>query len=167
MVTVRTAANVAIQIALLALIGAAFFLRTPQVSGLSMEPRIHPGEYVLINTFAYRVGPIARGEIVAFRHDAVGQSQHYIKRVIGTPGDRVMIDRGTVRVNDTPLVEGYVAFRDRRSYPEVTVPAGAVYVLGDNRANSDDSRDWGFVSQSDVIGRAVLGIWPPRPLGAR
>lgn len=169
MATVRTAANVAIQIALLALIAAAFFLRTPQVSGLSMEPRIHPGEFVLINTFAYRVGPVARGEIVAFKHESrtSGEAQHYIKRVIALPGDRVMIDRGTVRLNGAPLGEDYVAFRDSRSYPEVIVPVGAIYVLGDNRANSDDSRDWGFVLQSDVIGRAVLGIWPVRPLGWR
>jgi len=167
--TVRTAANVAIQIALLALIAAAFFLRTPQVSGLSMEPRIHPGEFVLINTFAYRVGPIARGEIVAFRHESRtgGEAQQYIKRIIAIPGDRVKIDRGTVRLNGAPLNEVYVAFRDTRSYPEVTIPAGAIYVLGDNRANSDDSRDWGFVPQSEVIGRAVLGIWPLRPLGWR
>jgi signal peptidase I len=161
----RRVASVVAQLLVLALIGAAFFMRTPQVIGLSMEPRIHPGEFVLINTLAYRMGPFARGDIVAFSHDSP-TPETYIKRVVGLPGDRVAIDRGTVSVNGTPLTEKYVRFRDARSAPQTTVPPGSLYVLGDNRGDSDDSRNWGFLATRDVVGKALVRIWPPAELTA-
>lgn len=159
----RSMASFAVQLAVLCLLLAAFFMRTPQVWGLSMEPQIHSGQYVLINTFAYRLGQPHRGDIVAFRHDANGRV--FIKRVIGLAGDRIRIDRGTVSVNHTALAEPYVQDPDRRSFSEVVVPAQAVYVLGDNRANSEDSRVFGPVGENTLIGRAVAVIWPPHALG--
>lgn len=161
----RTIASVCAQLLALALIGAAFFVRAPQVSGLSMEPRIHSGEFVLINTLAYRFGPAQRGDIVAFRHDGP-VPETYLKRIIALPGERVSVERGLVSIDGKPLPEGYVRYRDGRSAARVTVPAGAIYVLGDNRGNSDDSRDWGTVPMRDVIGKAVVGVWPPQRLGA-
>jgi signal peptidase I len=160
----RSAAGVALQVVLLGVFGFAFTIHPSQVSGFSMEPRIDSGEYVVINTLAYRLSGPQRGEIIAFRHERSAESV-YLKRVIGTPGDRVEIDRGTVRINGKPLAEDYVRFRDGRSARAVTVPARAYYVMGDNRANSDDSRAWGFVDSGDVIGRAMLAIWPPRRVG--
>jgi signal peptidase I len=130
-----------------------------------MAPHITSGEVVLINTIVYRMHAPARGDIIAFHHDAP-TPETYIKRIIGLPGDRIRIDRGKVFVNGTPLDEPYVRFPDGRSFPEVTVPAGALYVLGDNRADSDDSRFWGFVPQSAVLGKAVAGIWPLGHVGA-
>lgn len=129
-----------------------------------MAPHIASGEYVLINTVAYRVGHPARGDIVAFRHERSAPSV-YLKRIIGLPGDRIAISRGEVFVNGAKLDEPYVRYPDTRTFPEVTVPPGALYVLGDNRANSDDSRFWGFVEQGDVIGKAVAGIWPLPRMG--
>lgn len=155
----KSIAGLIVQVAVLAVLLCAFFVRTPQVSGLSMEPRIASGEFVLINTIAYRVGTEKRGDIVAFHHDADGP-EVYIKRVVGIPGDRVRIDRGAVYVNDARLVEPYVQYADDRSFPEVTVPPDALYVLGDNRAISDDSRFWGFVQDDQVMGKAIAGIWP-------
>ncbi len=143
---------------------AVIGMRPGQVSGFSMEPRIDSDEYVLINALAYRLGPPKRGDIIAFRHERTAPSV-YLKRVIGLPGDRIAIDRGVVSLNGTPLDEPYVAFRDARSFPAVVVPPDAYYVLGDNRARSDDSRSWGFVAATDVIGRAVFGVWPPSRLG--
>lgn len=140
-------------------------MRTPQVSGLSMAPHIASGEIVLINTIAYRMQAPARGDIIAFHHDGP-TPETYIKRVIGLPGDRVRIDRGTVYVNGAPLDEPYVRYPDGRSFPAVTVPPGALYVLGDNRADSDDSRFWGFVPENMVLGKALAGIWPLGNLGA-
>jgi len=157
-------ANLAWQLAVLALLIAAFFVRLPQVSGLSMEPHILSGEYVLINTFAYRFARPRRGEIVAFRHDGDARGV-FIKRVVGLPGDRVHIERGQVYLNGGKLDEPYVKHADDRSYPQTTVPPASVYVLGDNRAESEDSRFFGPVSDDRLIGRAVAGIWPPRMLG--
>lgn len=139
-------------------------MRTPQVSGLSMAPHIDSGEIVVINTMAFRFGAPVRGEIIAFRHDAPAP-EIFIKRIIGLPGDRVAIDNGRVSVNGVALDEPYVRFPDRRSFAPVTVPGGALYVLGDNRADSDDSRFWGFVRQDQVLGRALFGIWPINHLG--
>lgn len=153
-----------LQIAALILIASLFFMRAPQVSGLSMAPRIASGEIVLINTVAYRLHAEHRGDIIAFHHDAPAP-EIFIKRVIGLPGDRVAVDRGRVFVNGVALREPYVRFADDRSFGAVTVPPGSLYVLGDNRANSDDSRFWGFVPQSAVLGHALLGIWPVWRLG--
>ena len=161
----RSAAGVALQVALLGLFGFAFTIHPSQVSGFSMEPRIDSGEYVVINTLAYRFGQPHRGDIIAFRHERSAEAV-YLKRVIAVAGDRVGVERGTVYLNGVLLDEPYVRFRDTRSTPTVTVPERAYFVLGDNRANSDDSRVWGFVSAGDVIGRAMFAVWPPPRVGA-
>ena len=161
----RSVASVSLQITALALLALAFFMRTPQVSGLSMAPHIASGEFVLINTVTYRMHAPQRGDIIAFRHDAPAP-QSLIKRVIGLPGDRVTVLRGRVLIDGKALHEPYVRYPDDRSFPEVTVPPGKLYVLGDNRANSDDSRFWGFVPEDQVIGKALAGIWPLGHLGA-
>jgi len=160
----RSVANLGLQLALLAALIAAFFVRLPQVAGLSMEPYIRSGEYVLINTFAYRFGSPHRGEIVAFRHEEDARAV-FIKRVIGLPGDRIRIDRGQVYLNGNKLDEPYVQRADSRSFGEIVVPPSSVYVLGDNRAESEDSRSFGPVGDDRLIGRAVAGLWPPRMLG--
>lgn len=161
----RTVASATLQIAVLCALALAFFMRTPQVSGLSMAPHIDSGEVVLINTMAYRFGSPERGDIIAFHHDAP-TPEIFIKRIIGLPGDSVAIEKGQVIVNGTPVAEPYVRYPDQRTFAAVTVPAGALYVLGDNRADSDDSRFWGFVQRRDVLGKAMLGIWPLAHLGS-
>jgi signal peptidase I len=155
----RHALRVSVQVVVLLAIGMAFFLRIPQVTGPSMLPRVQPGELVLINTLAYRLGPIKRGDIVALEHDEA-TAQTFLKRVVALPGDRVRIERGTLFVNDRPVAEPYVSFHDQRDAPAVTVPAHGLYVLGDNRAESEDSRTWGPVDESAVIGKALAGLWP-------
>jgi signal peptidase I len=161
----RSLANLALQLAVLAALLAAFFIRMPQVSGLSMAPHIVSGEYVLINTFAYRLAQPKRGDIVAFRHDGDARAV-FIKRVVAVPGDSVRIAHGSVYVNGAQLPEPYVRYSDQRSFPETVVPDGAVYVLGDNRANSEDSRFFGPVPDDQLVGRALAGIWPPASVGA-
>ncbi|GAC1660169.1 MAG: signal peptidase I [Candidatus Elarobacter sp.] len=163
MAKARTVVSLSAQLLVLALIATAFFMRTSPVDGLSMEPRVHAGEIVLINTLAYRLGRVRRGDVVAFRHDAP-TTETYIKRIVGLPGERIEVRDGVVTVDGRALAEPYVRFRDRRSAPAVAVPAQAYYVLGDNRAESDDSRNWGILHESDVVGKALVGIWPPRRL---
>ncbi|MBV8602980.1 MAG: signal peptidase I [Candidatus Eremiobacteraeota bacterium] len=160
----RRGVVVAIEVLVLVLLGAAFFVRLPQVSGLSMEPRIGSGEFVLIDTIAYRFGPVRRGDIVAFRHGGPS-SEAYLKRVIALPGERVAIERGIVSIDGKPLEEAYVRYHDTTSVPERIVPADGFFVLGDNRSNSDDSRDWGFVPASAIMGKAWLALWPPSRIG--
>ena len=162
----KSAANLAWQVALLALIAAAVLaLRPGQVSGYSMEPSIDSDEYVVINALAYRFSAPERGDIVAFHHERTGQNV-YLKRLIGLPGDRVSIDRGVVSVDGVRLAEPYVRFADGRSFGSVVVPQGTYYVLGDNRPKSDDSRAWGFVAKSDLLGRAMAAVWPLARAGA-
>ncbi len=153
-----------LQVAVLGLLALAFFMRTPQVSGISMSPLIASGEFVLIDTVAYRFRGPKRGDVIAFHHDGP-TPEVFIKRVVGLPGDRIRIDRGTVYVNGAPLSEPYIRYRDDRSFPTVVVPPNSLYVLGDNRVDSDDSRFWGFVPESSVIGKAVAGIWPIGRIG--
>jgi signal peptidase I len=161
----RTLARITLQVAILALLAAAFFMSPRQVSGLSMEPHIAPGEYVLINTFAYRMAGPHRQDIVAFRREGDARGL-FIKRVIGIPGDRVRIGGGTVFLNGSALAEPYVQYSDDRTFTEVTVPPGSVYVLGDNRAISEDSRAFGPIADDQLMGRAVAGVWPISSLGS-
>jgi signal peptidase I len=160
----RSIGSLALQCAALIVLIAAFFIRLPQVAGLSMAPRIASGEFVLVDTLAYRFSSPRRGDIVAFRRSGT-VIQTYIKRVIGLPGDRIRIVRGTVYVNGIALREPYVRHADTRSYPPIVVPPHELYVLGDNRPVSEDSRAFGCIPESDVIGKAIAAVWPPKRIG--
>jgi signal peptidase I len=159
----RHALRLTAQVVVLLAIGLAFFLRIPQVTGPSMLPHVQPGELVLINTLAYRFGPVKRGDIIALAHDDA-TAQTFLKRVVALPGDRVRMERGVLYVNDAAVVEPYVTFRDQHDVAEVTVPARGLYVLGDNRAESEDSRTWGPIDENAIIGKAIVGLWPPEAL---
>ena len=167
-------AKLALEAAALIILVLLFFLRVPQVAGHSMEPQLRAGEHVLINTLAYGVRfgdgarpllelplhAIVRGDVIAFVHASDDGRAVYVKRVVGLPGDSVVIEHGVVRVDGTRLDEPYVSLRDAASAPAMTVPRGAFFVLGDNRGESDDSRAFGAVPASAVIGRATFVVWP-------
>ena len=143
-----------------------FLYQPVKVEGTSMMPGLEDQERIFVNKFVYRWEPIARGDIVVFRYPR-DVSKSYIKRVIGVAGDRVRIDNGQVYVNGEALDEDYVPseFADARSYPEITVPAHAFFVLGDHRTMSNDSRDFGPVNERFIYGKAVFGYWPMEKLG--
>ena len=159
----RHAVRVTLQVALLAAIGIAFFVRIPQVTGPSMLPQVQPGELVLINTLAYRFGAPARGDVVALRHDEP-TAQTFLKRIVGLPGERVQLRDGVLYLDGRRTDEPYVTLRDRATTPVVTVPPNAFYVLGDNRGESEDSRTWGPIPENAVIGKALISLWPPRKI---
>ena len=163
-VQLRSLASLVLQLAILGVLIAAFFIRFWQVSGSSMSPHVSSGEFVMIDTLAYRLHMPSRGDIVTFRHDGA-TPELYIKRVIGIPGDQIRIEHGIVYVNGTRLNEPYVQFSDDRSEAAVTVPPDNVYVLGDNRAVSEDSRAFGPVPDSALTGKAIAGVWPLPSLG--
>ena len=130
-----------------------------RVEGFSMLPTLQDGEFVLVNRLAYRLGEHQRGDIVVFHHPSGQKEEDLIKRIIGIPGDQIVAENGMVSVNGTRLKEEYI--KEAPSYTgEWTVPEGQLFVLGDNRNNSSDSHQWGFVPYEDVIGKAILIYWP-------
>jgi signal peptidase I len=134
-----------------------------RVDGASMEPTLQSGEFVIVNKLAYVLGEPKIGDVIVF-HFPRDPEQEYIKRVIGLPGDQVVIKEGRVYVNGQLLEEEYIA-----ASPVYTdtwdVPPDALFVLGDNRNNSSDSHSWGPVPMEYVVGKAILIYWPPTQWG--
>ena len=124
-----------------------------------MLPTLHDGEFVLVNKLAYHIGSPTRGDIIVFQ-STTEKDLDLIKRVIGLPGDHIVIGSGEVSVNGQTLTEPYIAAAP--NYPgEWNVPNGYLFVLGDNRNDSSDSHVWGFLPIQNVIGKALLIYWPP------
>jgi signal peptidase I len=134
-----------------------------RVDGDSMLPTMVSGEYVVINRLSYRFGSPQPGDIIVF-HYPRNPKEEYIKRIIGLPGDIVEVMNGAVYVNRQPLVEDYINVKMNYT-GKWEVPAGQLFVLGDNRNNSSDSHDWGTVPMDYVIGKAILVYWPPPDWG--
>lgn len=134
-----------------------------RVEGISMEPNLHEGQFVIVNRLAYRWELPERGDIVVFRFP-LNPDRRFIKRVIGLPGDTVAIQSGMVLVNDDALNEPYLAVEPRYS-GSWTIGENEVFVLGDNRNNSSDSQNWGALPLENIIGKAFLIYWPPTEAG--
>lgn len=134
-----------------------------RVEGSSMEPTLHDGELVVVSRLAYRWAEPERGDIVVF-HFPLEPDRRFIKRIIGLPGETVVIRGGHVAVDGVDLVEPYIAAAPRYSGEWVVQP-GQVFVLGDNRNNSSDSQTWGAVPVSQLIGKAFLVYWPLPDVG--
>ena len=134
-----------------------------RVDGFSMEPSLHTGEFVIVNKLAYRLGSPKIGDVIVFHYPRDPQ-QEYIKRVIGLPGDRVVVSDGQVTVNGAVLNEPYISAPPAYQ-TEIIVPSDSLYVLGDNRNNSSDSHNWGPVPLNYVVGKAILVYWPPEQWG--
>jgi signal peptidase I len=132
-----------------------------RVESISMQPTLFEGNFVVVNKLAYRTGDPGRGDIIVFYYPPDPKQEPYIKRVIGLPGDRIHIEEGKVFVNDALLEEPYVHVPTNRG-GDWSVPAGALFVMGDNRNNSSDSRAWGMVPLNNVIGKAMVVYWPPQ-----
>ena len=143
-----------------------FLYQPVKVEGTSMMPGLQDQERIFVNKFVYHWEPIQRGDIVVFRYPR-DTSKSYIKRVIGVAGDHIRIDDGQVYVNGEALAEAYVPldYEDARALQERTVPAHSFFVLGDHRSMSNDSRDFGFVNERFIYGKAVFGYWPMEKLG--
>ena len=129
-----------------------------RVDGSSMVPTLQNGEYVLVNRLAFKNKLPEYGDIIVFVSPQVSDLD-LIKRVIGLPGDTIRIYGGEVQVNDQVLDEPYIAAAPIYN-GEWRVPAGNLFVLGDNRNDSSDSHAWGLLPIENVIGKAVLIYWP-------
>lgn len=130
-----------------------------RVDGISMRPTLEDGEFVLVSKLSYVLGEVKRGDIIVF-HFPLNPDEELIKRVIGLPGDRVTVREGRVYVNGQMLHEPYIA-QSPLYDGEWVVGEDALFVLGDNRNNSNDSKDWGLLPAKEVVGKAVLIYWPP------
>ena len=180
-----------IALTLLIFIGVRAVVQNFRVEGASMEPTLETGQYLLINKAAYyhidgtpldgvipstREGSIdypfggpKRGDIVVFRAPTQ-PDKDFIKRVIGLPGETVLIRNGQVFINGQPLAEPYIHFKATYNYPlngqPIKVPENSYFVLGDNRPNSSDSHLGWFVPVENLIGSAWVSYWPPAMWGA-
>ena len=153
-----------LQVGALALVTYLCLFNFSIVRGSSMAPRIHDGDRILIDHFSYMMAPVERGDIVVLKYP-LDPTVAYIKRVIGLPGDHVVLEEGRVFVNGTPLEEPYVDDPDAYSDVDVEVLPAHYFVLGDNRRRSCDSREFGQVPGDYVRGKVDLRVWPPARFG--
>jgi signal peptidase I len=137
-----------------------------KVQGTSMSPELKDGERILVNKLVYRIGDIARGDVVVFWYPEDPELS-FIKRVVGLPGETVEIVNGRVHIDGKVIDEAYVSSQnaDRRSHPSQVVRPGHYFVLGDNRGGSNDSRSWGFVPGRYIYGKAFVRLWPLGEVG--
>ena len=138
------------------------FLGISKVSGNSMFPELHDGDELLLDKTSYLTKDPARGEVVIFQKQT-GDRKMLVKRIIGLPGDRVVIKDGVVTVNETALSGDYTMDGVTPGDVDVTVPEGQFFVLGDNRENSLDSRsdEVGCVPKEALVGKAAFRLYPP------
>lgn len=133
------------------------------VSGSSMEPNFYDGNYLLVDELAYRFREPKRGEVIVFRYP-VDRRSYYIKRIIGLPGERVVIDGGEVSVykdgKKEVLYESYVWGNETRGHFDTALGPTEYFMMGDNRSFSFDSRSWGPLDEDDIIGLARFRLWP-------
>lgn len=145
----------------------AFIIQPNQVSGSSMYPTFKDKEYLLSYLLDVRFDKYKKGDVVVF-HSPIELDKLYIKRVIGIPGDRIMLQDGKVFLNGQQLDESVYLKPDVQTYGgaslpdgvERIVPAGYIFVMGDNRPYSSDSREWGFLDKSRVVGKSLVRIFP-------
>jgi signal peptidase I len=150
----------------LAILVRSFIAEPRFIPSESMVPTLWEGDRLVVEKISYYLHPPQAGDIIVFapppqlQADGYDRDQAFIKRVIGVPGDRIRINNGKVIINDVPQSEPYIAEPPNYNLPAVTVPADELFVMGDNRNNSNDSHLWGFLPRVNTIGRACWRFWP-------
>jgi signal peptidase I len=170
--TTRTLIEWAVVLAaavILALVIKTFFFQTYWIPSESMEPTLHVGDRVLVNKLSYRAHDVNRGDIVVFHRPDNAPArdvEDLIKRVIALPGESIIAHDGKVYLNGDVLDEPYLPQgTETPSFQETIVPAGHVFVLGDNRGDSQASNVFGPIDEDLIIGRAFVRVWPLSHLG--
>jgi len=153
-----------------------FFMQPHQVNGQSMEPNFLSGEYVLTDKVSYKVGEPKRGDVIVLHapeeaHCPKGTGCDFIKRVIGLPGETIELKNNHFWVNGVMLNETYIP-TEFQTLPgkymqngPIVLGAGEYFVSGDNRPYSSDSRAWGPIKKSHIVGKAFFRYWPASALG--
>ncbi len=144
----------------IAMLVQAFLVKPFTIHQVSMEPTLDEGDRILINRVTYHFRQPKTGDIIVF-HSPVREGEDLVKRVIAVGGDTLSISHGTVSVNGVALSEPYLLEQGfAGDYPETKIPAGQLFVMGDNRNNSGDSRFFGPIEGKAVIGCAFVVYWP-------
>ena len=144
-------------------VAAAFcirgFIAEPiRVEGRSMNPSLYSDQTLLVEKVSRYFELPERGNIVIVHYP--DSTNNYVKRVIGLPGERIRIENSTVYINDAALLETYTSKEEYADMEEITVPEDSIFVMGDNRAHSQDSRFVGPIPHDSIVGTAVSIIWP-------
>lgn len=152
---------------IMALIIRAFFLQVFWIPSSSMEPTLDIQDRLVVNKVKYHFRKPQRMDVVVFRQVAPASvpKRDIIKRVIGLPGETIYIRNGRVYINKELLKEDHPMNNDYSDFGPVQVPDNAYFVMGDNRPASADSRYWGFLPRKNIIGPAMLRIWPLNKIG--
>ncbi|HVF15129.1 MAG TPA: signal peptidase I [Acidimicrobiales bacterium] len=146
---------------LVAFLIKTFLLQAFYIPSPSMTPTLHVDDRVLVNKLSYDLHGVDRGDIVVFKSPQQGPEKDLIKRVVGLPGDVVEGRDGHVVVNGKELEESYLPDGvQTTNFDPVTIGANHYWMMGDNRANSSDSRVFGPIEESRIIGRAFVKVWP-------
>jgi signal peptidase I len=153
---------------LVAFVIKTFLLQAFYIPSLSMAPTLTVNDRVLVNKLSYDLHDINRGDVVVFESppNEGSQTKDLIKRVIGLPGETVEAHDGRIYVNGQELEEPYLGPDvSTQPFEKVTIPPDHYWVMGDNRPNSRDSRFYGAIPESLVIGRAFVRVWPVTAIG--
>ena len=137
-----------------------FVIQPFYIPSASMEPTLLINDRIIVSMLAYRFHAPQRGDVIVFRYPK-DPSRDFIKRLIALPGETVEVRNNTVIINGVRLAEPYLPSEVMADYGPYQVPQGCYFMMGDNRNNSDDSRDWGPLPQKNIIGKAFLIYWPP------
>ncbi len=152
------------QVLILTFIIINFVGRVSVVQGQSMYPSLDTNNRIIVNLFVYHFHNPARGEIVIFKCPE-NESKDYIKRVIGLPGEELEIKDSVVYIDGKELKEPYIKYPfPHDTMKKIKLTDDEIFVLGDNRGNSEDSRVWGPVHKKLIKGKAVMRFWPPESL---
>jgi len=156
---------IVIVIALLAAFGIrATLVQTYFIPSESMSPTLQVGDRLMVYKLAYNLGSVDRGDLVVFnRPPALENSEmkDFVKRVIALPGESVSSENGVLLLNGEPLAEPYLNMGVlTEDFPEVSIPKDHVFVMGDNRPNSRDSRSFGPIHEDLLVGEVFLRLWP-------
>lgn len=148
-----------------------FVAQFHKVSGNSMIPTLHSGDYIITEKISYRFGSPKRGDIIVLKNPR-DESQDFIKRIVATAGDSIRIESNTIFVNDVATDETYLPPGTETNGGSFlsegeTVKSGPnqYFVIGDNRQHSSDSREWGAVTKEEIVGKAFFRYWPPQSFG--
>jgi signal peptidase I len=161
--TVRDIVETILIAALIAIVVRVFVFEPFVVDGPSMETTLWDGEKLFLSKLAYKFGTVKRGDVVVFQYP-LNPAKDYVKRCVAVGGDTVEMRVGRVYINGQQVLEPYVRFPGLSDTKAVVVPKNSIFVMGDNRTNSEDSRTFGPVKVSTVRGKAVFILWPPKSM---